>query len=99
MPRRSLEENIKTGFLTPRNIAELIGISAPKIRAIMEAGDMKFLPVPGSSEKRVAAPVVAEYAQERNIPYDRRLDEAVKFYDQKFGETTETTEASSTGSN
>lgn len=99
MGRPGLEDNIKSGILTPINVSYITRYSHTTIRAWLEGGHVPMahrMPSGGGAHKgewKVPAPGMIEFLTKRNMPIPEMLQAAAEAYVRIYGKVKSASEA------
>lgn len=87
MTRRTLEQNVRQGIITPQNLSKLTGISDSKIRQLCDKQIIRCVNIPGSKERRVpVTPKLIDYLSINGYQIHQLLTEAVIAYSKRYSD-------------
>jgi len=87
MPRRSLAYNLKRGVVTPPNIGEMAGVSAPTVYKWIRRGYFAvYKQMPDSNEYHISAKSVVEFFEKSSFAIPQALKESAEIFAEKYND-------------
>lgn len=86
MARRTLEQNLSTGILTPGNVAAIIGVSVVTVHNWIRGGLLFADNIPETREKRISAKEVVRFFQRNGKQVPQELSKSAEIFEQTYND-------------